>query len=156
MLPDLIDQCDYLIPLALGHKQVTRTGSFSSLLGGQNKRQDGSSPRRQLRRHRLHQPPTHQHRSLRTSTGAMRVLPGMMSQGDHAVPARAQAASRVSGQGLTLTLPHQTSLNQPVCPRSLHRSPFLSYIRPPLPNRREQGAHPAQLQREHGGQGEHP
>lgn len=44
MLKDLIDRPDYLIPLALGHEQAARTGSsFSSLLGGQNKLQDGSS-----------------------------------------------------------------------------------------------------------------
>lgn len=45
MPTDLMDQCDYLIPLALGQEQVTRTGSsFSSLLGGQNKLQDERSP----------------------------------------------------------------------------------------------------------------
>ena len=86
----------------------------------------------------------------------MRVLLGMMSLGDHVVPAHAHAASKGSGQGLTLTLPHHTSLDQPVHLHSLHRSPFLSYVRPPSPNRKEQGAHPAQPRQEHAWQGEHP
>lgn len=74
--------------------------------------------------------PPHQHCSLGTRAAATRVLPSMMSPGDHAVPAH-DVAGRGSGQGLTLTLPHQTSPHPPVSPHGLHRSTFHSSVRHP-------------------------